>query len=64
VTAPKLFNASGRPRGEPTPLAVECLRLEREGLTRWQIAERLGIVRGTVDRCIGAAMESERGRQR
>ena len=27
------------------------------------IAERLGVTRSTVDRCIGVAMESERGRR-
>lgn len=63
MTSPKLFNASGRPRGEPTPLAVQCLQLARQGLTRKQIAERLRIARGTVDRCIGTAMEAERGQR-
>lgn len=44
-----------RPRGEPTERSKQIAALRAEGLTRAEIAERLGISKHAVSRAVGEA---------
>lgn len=62
MTAPRLFNTDGKPRGQPSDTAMRVHDLWRGGLSYAEIAERLGIKRGTVERYVTAAREAVRDR--
>jgi DNA-directed RNA polymerase specialized sigma24 family protein len=60
-TFPRLHGA--RPRGLPSDRAREALRLRVvDGLSLAEVAERMGVVAGTVERWLAAARQERDGR--